>query len=447
MAHILRLDISNVKGITAFCVEPDGNTIIIAGPNGAGKSSALDAIEMALGGKGHVCSKPLHDGTTKGYVIVDTEEWTAKRTFTEKDSYIEVTTKEGYKIPRAQEFLDKAVGGPCLDPLEFTKMKPDKQRAVLMELLGLDFTALDAEAKRVSEERTFIGRERDSLKKQGEAIPLDPSVPKEEISVASLMSQLREAEAKNRENAGKRDHARRSAEAELQAKRDLERIEQEREQAIATLKELTTKAEAARVALNDIEDVDTEPISKQIEQADEINAKVRDQNKRRELGKQYKDKNAEYEARTTRLQEIAKTKEQMISDAKFPVAGVTFGEDGIMLNGIPFDQASSAEQLKVATAMALASNPDLRVILIRDGSLLDEQSLKAMQDMAAEKDAQVWIERVGEGPEASIIIRDGTVAEDRTGNAPKPRPTEAESETPAEPAHEESAGELEPSDE
>jgi len=48
--------------------------------------------------------------------------------------------------------------------------------------------------------------------------------------------------------------------------------------------------------------------------------------------------------------------------------------------------------------------------LIRDGSLLDEDNLGMIAKFAAEKDAQVWIERVSEGAECQVIMEDGLVS-------------------------------------
>lgn len=54
-------------------------------------------------------------------------------------------------------------------------------------------------------------------------------------------------------------------------------------------------------------------------------------------------------------------------------------------------------------------NPQLKILLIRDGSLLDSSNLETISKMAEENDAQVWIERVGKGAECSVIISDGEV--------------------------------------
>ena len=55
-------------------------------------------------------------------------------------------------------------------------------------------------------------------------------------------------------------------------------------------------------------------------------------------------------------------------------------------------------------------NPKLNIILIRKGSLLDDDNLKLIADMAKEADGQVWIERVSKGKECQVIIEDGEIA-------------------------------------
>jgi hypothetical protein len=78
-------------------------------------------------------------------------------------------------------------------------------------------------------------------------------------------------------------------------------------------------------------------------------------------------------------------------------------------NGLPLEQASSADQLRISVSIGLALNPKLKVILIRDGSLLDDDALKSVADMAAQADAQVWMERVGKTGDVSVVIEDGMV--------------------------------------
>ena len=110
-------------------------------------------------------------------------------------------------------------------------------------------------------------------------------------------------------------------------------------------------------------------------------------------------------------------KRAAVAAAKFPVEGLGFGDGIVMLNGVPFDQASAAETLKVSVAIGMAANPKLRVILIRDGSLLDEDSRAQISAMAKESDYQLWIEVAGRGEATGFVIEDGQVVEQEAVNA------------------------------
>ena len=63
-------------------------------------------------------------------------------------------------------------------------------------------------------------------------------------------------------------------------------------------------------------------------------------------------------------------------------------------------------------AIGLALNPKLPVLLIRDGSLLDEDHLEMLAKMAEDADAQVWIERVGDKDKTAVVIEDGAVKDE-----------------------------------
>jgi hypothetical protein len=82
----------------------------------------------------------------------------------------------------------------------------------------------------------------------------------------------------------------------------------------------------------------------------------------------------------------------------------------VTLNGFPLGQASQAEQIRVSVAIGAALNSRVRIMLVRDGSLLDEKSMKLLEELAAQYDLQVWLERVSGDDEVGILIEDGMVA-------------------------------------
>jgi hypothetical protein len=124
-----------------------------------------------------------------------------------------------------------------------------------------------------------------------------------------------------------------------------------------------------------------------------------------------KAREAESAALTQAMAQRNALKEEAISKAAMPVEGLAFGDGIVLLNGVPFDQASDAEQLRASIAIAMAANPKLKIVRVRDGSLLDDQSMAILAEMATERDFQIWIETVASGRPGAIVIEDGHLAE------------------------------------
>ena len=187
-------------------------------------------------------------------------------------------------------------------------------------------------------------------------------------------------------------------------------------EALGKLKKISGEAKAEYLkafkiveALTDLEleDEDTAEIVQQMQEAEATNTKAR-QNKQRANQVAARDIwLAESMTLTDDLGEIDKDKADQLAAANFPIEGLSFDETGVRYQGLPFDQASSAEQLRVSVAMGIATNPKLRVMLVREGSLLDSESLALLRDLAEEHDTQIFLERVGTGEEMQVIIEDG----------------------------------------
>src|ERR1019366_5098145 len=58
--RLLKLEISNIRGIKSATLTPDGKNLVVWGPNGSGKSAVVDAIDFLLTGK---ISRLIGEGT------------------------------------------------------------------------------------------------------------------------------------------------------------------------------------------------------------------------------------------------------------------------------------------------------------------------------------------------------------------------------------------------
>ena len=69
--------------------------------------------------------------------------------------------------------------------------------------------------------------------------------------------------------------------------------------------------------------------------------------------------------------------------------------------------------IRTGVAIAMALNPNLRLIIIRDASLLDAGNRKVIDDIAKANDFLVLMELADENAPVGVVIEQGTVREVR----------------------------------
>ncbi len=422
---VVRLEVSNVKRIRAVEILPTGNVVTIGGRNDQGKTSLLDSIMFCLGGGNAVCERPLREGTSKGTIVVDLDDLVITKTFTPASApVLRVTTKQGAPVKSPQTILDSLANKISFDPLAFTRMDPEKQLETLRRLVNLDFRQLDSERAVLYAKRTDKNREHDREKAKLDGLTPHADAPKEEVSVKALMQQLTEARQKNADNnkirqqLGQMRGVRADRAAALSELEDsisqLERQLADKKALLPDYRASVSNADkeigAKKLEVLALVDTDETVIQANIEQADEINSKVRENKTREELRGKVAALSSEAEKLTTQIEAIDQKKQKQLSEAKFPMKGLSFDDSGVLLDGIPFNQGGTAKRIRASVTIAMALNPKLRVILIRDGSLLDDEAKAIIAEMAKERDFQFWLEQVGEGG-ASVVIEDGQIKE------------------------------------
>lgn len=425
--NIIALDAENIKKLKAVHIRPDGKSVVIGGENEEGKSSCLDCILFALAGEKHLCDEPLRRGAEKGFTKVNLGELIVERRVTKAGTTLVVTNAAGDKKASPQTILDALLGKLTFDPLAFSRMDPKVQRETLAKLVGIDFAPLNDEAKRVYDERTIVNRECDRLKALIVGKAETPGLPEQAVSVEAVMARLNAAREHNR----KRDEAFRdflqAENVEESAKEHtrfcLARVEEQKrllaeaqakyEQAKAQEAGALAASKAAEKARDAIIPIEEKPICGELHQLSAKNEAIRSNAELRKLNAEFNAAELRSRAHTSRLDAIQQKKRSMVEEAKFPLSGLTIDDDAVQYEGLPLQQASSARQIKISAAIGMALNPKLRVMIIREGSLLDDRSLAALQDMANSNEFQLWIERVGKGKEISVVIEDGEVAENR----------------------------------
>lgn len=431
--RIVKLEAENFKRLRTVEITPDGNVITIGGKNGHGKSSVLDAIFVALKGRAVAPSTPVRKGEERAIIRLDMGEIIVTRIFIPKEGgeftqQIRVESGEGLRYPEPQKVLDALLGEIGFDPFAFVNLKPKEQANRLLDMVPLsidldEYRELDASDFM---KRTEVNRDVARLDANLSSIP-EEEVPEEAPDRQALTDQLGNAANENtridRERMRRealngdvgtcysnRDSFRARAEdlrnqaAELDSKADL-----------ANSQGLEIEAEIA--ALEPLpEFVDTNALREQLREAETVLAAIDRQNRRKAIAEELAKARAASQALTDAMAQRAKERNAALAEAEMPVEGLAFvvdekGDPVLTYEGLPFekDQISTAVQLRVSTAIGMAANPRLRVLRISDGSLLDEDSMRMLAEMADTEDFQLFVEVVSTDGGVGFIMEDGAV--------------------------------------
>lgn len=407
---IVQFTAENIKKLKVVHIKPNGNVVQLTGANGQGKTSVLDAIYYALAGTKNLPSQPVRKGAGKGFVTLDLDEIKVTRKFTEAGgTQLFVEAKNGARFPSPQSMLDDLLGKLTFDPLAFTRMDSKQQLETLkglVDLGGVNVDELDKQNKTDYDRRTEVNRRVKQITAQIDAITIPDGLPAKQIDVTALTTKLAQAGDHNSsvDNEARKREVQANTMKDMRNKVEQLRAEADRIEKLADGIDAEIKAYAPLAAK-----IDTAALAQEIEKARQTNAQIDRRDVRKGLESDLKDAQAEAEELTKAMEDRAQQKTNAIAQAKMPLEGLSFGDGEVIFNTLPLNQASDAEQLRISVAIAMAANPKLRVLRIRDGSLLDENSLQIIAEMADAKDYQVWIERVDTSGKVGVVMEDGCV--------------------------------------
>lgn len=412
---IIQLTAENVKKLKVIDITPTKDFIQITGKNGSGKTSVLDAIWWALAGKDAIQGQPIRKGQEKAIIKLNLGSMTVTRRFTESGTTLTVENAEGFKAPSPQAMLDAIIGHLTFDPLEFSRMEAKKQFDALKVIadVKIDLEAFAAQDKISKEQRAAIKRDVKNLEGRLTGIAVSDDAPDEPVDVAALMKNLNDIEDQNslvREVEISQDNDK------LMHKQELARIEGIRV-ALADAEEKANKLLRKIHIHESIKYQSTDEVKAQISGAQSINTAYLAKKQRGEINAEIALKGKDIEVLDKAIDVRNDERMRALQESKMPIDGLAFGEGSILYNEIPFDQLSAAEQLRVSVAIAMAANPKLKVIRIKDGSLLDDDSLKIIQTMATDREYQVWCERVETSGKVGIVMEEGEVVADNQGES------------------------------
>jgi AAA15 family ATPase/GTPase len=425
---VTRLELDNWKRIrvSKMAIAPGGRLVMIGGRNRQGKSSILDAIEALAVGPKATPPDPIHSGKlsakTKMHLgnAENPKQYVVERKYAHGKETLTLLGPDGLPIEsKKQTTLDELFHPLVFEVSRFLRMKTADQDKLLKEAAGLDFTSDDLEYDKVFKARTVRNAELVRVKSRVGGLERIDDAPKKEDSSAAILAELEAADAREVEirnaNAELSDIAA-GSERERARVVDLQlQIERLQHEVAALEQSIVLRADKyvqKQDALGALEPIDKAPIKARLEALEENNRKVRHNAEIDKLEAEQTAVEEEIERMTAQLDEIKATKAQKLADAKFPVPGLGFDETGPTLNGFPLEQASKREQLELCCALALQMQPQLRVFLVRDAAVIDDEGLAALAEFAERYECQIWLEVIAKEPAAGIVfIDDGVIVD------------------------------------
>ncbi len=415
---ITELKASNFKRLEAVQITPAEHMNIVSGKNAQGKSSVLDAIMYGFAGPSRDIPKPVKDGEGKAKIEIKTEEYTITRVITPTGQKLTVTSAEGREISSPQKFLDGLFNAVAIDPVRFTLLDGREQVRTLIRSLGLDeeLSALDAERSEAYTERTVVNRKVKELEASSKSYKPLKEYPSGELESATEVSQQLQAAVEHNAGIEKMKNELVSISEKGKAvTTEIEQIEEEMKRLQIKQAELLKKRDQLRAHYQEIgenivmaQPYDLTALQEKMEGLETRNALIRTREEATRVFRELKESQQVSERLTEAIEAIDKKKLDLVRNSHLGLP-IEVREDELYFNGTPLKQCSSAEQIKVSTAIAMKLQPEVKVIIIREGSLLDSDSMRALEAIAQKHGYQIWLEKVDDTGTVGIVIEEGKV--------------------------------------
>jgi hypothetical protein len=432
------LEAENFKRVKSVSREiPAVGLTLIGGRNLQGKTSILDAIAYALGGEDYRPSNLKRDGTPENEYpelrVTLSNGVTVERKG--KNSALKVTDPSGNRA--GQTLLDSFVEELAINLPKFMEQRSKEKASTLLKILGIgeQLAKMEAEEKRIFDERTLVGREADRKEKHALELQFFDGVPASPLSAAGIIENQKAILSKNAENDRIRreaaDYERQMQQAAVAVQNasarlaDLERqisearAELERRQ--KAVSELFAKITRANEAASILQDGSTAELERQLKEIEETNAKIRSNQAKETASNEAKEHREKYNLLTADLEAARARRMALLNGANMPLPGLSVSGGELTLNGKAWDCMSGSEQLRASCAIVRALNPRCGFVLVDRLEAMDKETLGEFGSWLERENLQAIGTIVSTGNECSFLIEDGQIAPPRPAPRPAPR--------------------------
>lgn len=439
--RILRAELENFKNIDSTLVDIGGDSICVIGKNRAGKSSFIQAILSPMDTK-MIPSEPIRKGEERakisiqigGTVMGEQKTYTLDMHFSPKNKKgrLVLYNERGEEVSSPAKTIKSLIGNVSFDVMKWLTESNEKKINTVKALTGcgkeIDLINIDIDTKwknmkakldRAEELENTLNNKQ--YNRQEIELYSNP-IPKE--SMDAMMTELNEVSKHlltysniEQKTAGYESAIKASDERIQECLKNKDRGEKEiqrlqaeivRMQSLMTQEDQKIAFENAEIEKNKIniqkgkEWLATRPrpnpesINKRITDATTHNQHHAQIGILAEHQKEMIKCKQEAEKFKSEVADLEKKRAGIIAKSQLPIAGFTFTDKGLFLDGLPLEegQINTERLFDVGVEIAMAMNPTLKTIFLHDGSLFDKASLRTIIQKIESKGYQAIVELV-----------------------------------------------------
>lgn len=431
----LFLEVENFKSIDSKVVNINGKSMLFMGKNGKGKSSLIQALKGSLN-SAQLPSAPIKKGEESakithkigGEIDGEHKEYTIEVFFTPKNQTgrFRILNEKGEEVKSPATTLKSLIGSYSFSVTDFIHAKKADKIEMIKKLTGraVEIDTLTVQIKDLKDKAKFKKERAESL----EGALNNHGLTREEIEKFStplnadaLNLQLAEV-SKSQQNWDHVSNKKAEFEREKQTAKDninrahseieqLQKMIEEKRSYIETISQTVITADdnirKAEAWLNEKgARPDATEISNQISMVSQHNEKC---SRIAQLAAQQREAIAlkeEVEQAKTDIKVKEHERSLLITGSQLPIEGLSFDDNEIYLNGLPLEEGQQNTALiwKLGVQIAIAMNPNYKVIFLDEGSLLDHDMLREIFTYIEDKGYMAIVEIVADNEEVECIF-------------------------------------------
>jgi DNA repair ATPase RecN len=421
----LGLEIENFKNLEKRKVDIGGQSIMVIGKNGTGKSSIIQALMSPLNSK-MLPTEPIKKGEERAKISVTIggnhfgsySEYILDMYFTAKDKKgrLTVTNADGESVKSPATFIKGLIGNVSFDIMKWLHDDKANKLKTIKALTGVsdEIDIIDIQIKKTKDDRKYKKQRAEDL----EAILNNHAFTPQEIDVYSRTVDLLPIQ---QEMAGiakaQKDYdgvvnklnefssnVSRLNNSIAEKQEEILRLQNQIEGLSAEITSNTENIKKGNEWLSVHARPSIEAVNEKINQAILHNEKCSQIGNLASHQREMITCKEEANKMSVDITALEDKKLKIISNSQFNIPGLTFTDDDIFLDNIPLEegQVNTARLFEIGTEVAIAMNPNLKVIFLHDASLFDHDALKTIIRKVEERGFQLVVELVSEDNEAEV---------------------------------------------